>query len=119
MFFPFNSTEDKSCVPYSKLAARAAAASELLWVLRPKFHETCLNLCTVLESERGVSRSDKTDPSKGWQEIAYAAYLDGHNPRYSHTFRDESFMGTVKAVAKKCHRHTLEKSFLKRYYVEN
>ncbi|CAE7252570.1 unnamed protein product, partial [Symbiodinium sp. KB8] len=33
---------------------------------------------------------------EGWQEISQMAILDGHNPRYSHTFRDESFMGAVK-----------------------
>ena len=40
----------------------------------------------------------------------------GHNPKYSHTFRDESYMSTCKALAQACHRATLESSFLQRVY---
>lgn len=31
--------EDKACVPYARLAEKAAGAGQLEWVLRPKHHE--------------------------------------------------------------------------------
>ncbi|OLP83931.1 S-antigen protein [Symbiodinium microadriaticum] len=37
-----------------------------------------------------------SDVEKAMQELCHFATVDGINPKYYHTFRDESYMGTVK-----------------------
>ena len=65
--------QDKGCVAYEQLARMAASEDEHLWVLRPKLHAACLlkrsGICTW--------QWMMFHGSKGWQQIAFIASLDG------------------------------------------
>ena len=104
---------------YIKLASMAADSDERLWILRPKLHVSCrqlgayrqqilLTAYSIKVSARAISGDARTMPFRDGRWYLACNYCNepatpipscarsGINPKYYHTFRDESYMGTVK-----------------------
>ena len=73
---------------YGKLAQLALARDEKLWKLKPKLHYLAHHFL---------------DLSNSW------------NPRFTHAFLEEDFLGKVVRLGQRCHRTTISLRFLQRY----
>ena len=73
---------------YGKLAERALARGVKLWKCKPKLHYMHHHIL---------------DLSNSW------------NPRYSHAFLEEDFLGKVARLGRRCHRKSVSLRFLQRY----
>ena len=74
---------------YQALAAHSSEDDSYLWKLRPKFH--------YFDHDRRRRRNAR------------------FNPRYFTNFGEESMMGVIKAIGKKCHGTSASRRILQRY----